>query len=181
VDREPDEVRTERLLLRRPVAADAAFVLSLLADPATTVHNPSDALVDLGEVEALLARWQEQWSSGLGYWVVRDAAGRSIGVCGVKAAELEARPVWNLLYRFLPSAQGSGYAREAAAEAVRIAAVVEPLRLVTARVRPANTASARVAAAIGLERRPDLDTLGEDGPDEVWAGSAAPTRGARTA
>lgn len=163
-----EQVRTDRLLLRRPTEEDAAFALTLLSDPATTTHNPSDALGEPPEATALLGRWDEQWRSGLGYWIVEDATG-PVGVCGVKAVELGGRAVWNLLYRFRPSAWGRGYAREAAAAAVRAAGLVAPERLVIARVRPANTASARVAVAIGLERRPELDVTGDDGPDDVWA------------
>jgi ribosomal-protein-alanine N-acetyltransferase len=169
-----ETIATARLVLRKPESGDAAFVLALLSDPGTTAHNPSDALVELGEAASLLLRWNEQWASGLGYWVVQDATGTPIGVCGVKAVDLAGRPVWNLLYRFLPSAWGHGFAREAAAEAVRAADVVDPERPVIARVRPANTASARVAAAIGLQRRPDLDVVGDDGPDEVWAAAVRP-------
>lgn len=152
-------------------------MLALLADPRTTAHNPSDGLADLEEAEALLRRWDDQWSAGLGYWVVEERSGAVIGVCGVKAVDLAGRPAWNLLYRFGPDAWGHGYAREAAAAAIRAAAAVDGNRIVVARVRPANAASARVAAAIGLERRPDLDLVGEDGPDEVWA----TPRSARTA
>ena len=165
-------VRTERLLLRRPVADDARFALALLADPRTTAHNPSDAIAVPAEADELVARWLLQWSAGLGYWIV-ERNGQPIGVCGVKAVELTGRPIWNLLYRFAPEAWGHGFAREAAAEAVRAADDADPSRPVLARVRPANTASARVAAAIGLERRADLDVDGDDGRDEIRA-----TRGA---
>jgi RimJ/RimL family protein N-acetyltransferase len=152
-------------------------VLALLADPRTTAHNPSDHLADLGDAEALLLRWDAQWAAELGYWIVEERSGSAIGVCGVKAVEVAGRRVWNLLYRFVPDAWGRGYAREAATEAIRAAAAVDGSRIVIARVRPANTASARVAAAIGLERRADLDVMGDDGPDEVWA----TPRSARTA
>lgn len=175
-------VRTARLTLRRPVADDAAFVLALLSDPATTAHNPSDALRTPAAAQQLVRRWQAQWQAGLGYWIVRlHDDERPVGVCGAKTAEPEGRPVWNLLWRFAPEAWGHGYAREAAAEAVRCATAVDATRPVIARVRPGNRASARVAAWIGLERRPDLDLVGEDGPDEVWARPAAPVRAARTA
>jgi len=174
--------RTERLSLRRPTADDAAFVLALLGDPATTAHNPSDALRTPAEAAELVEWWQAQWEAGLGYWIVRLLDdGRAVGVCGAKAAEPEGRRVWNLLWRFAPEAWGHGYAREAAAEAVRCAFAADPARPVIARVRPENRASARVASAIGLERRPDLDLAGEDGPDEVWALPGAPIRSARTA
>jgi len=169
-------------MLRRPTEDDAAFVLALLRDPATTAHNPSDALRTPAEARALLQRWQGQWEAGPGYWIARLLHDdRAIGVCGAKAAEPEGRRVWNLLWRFAPEAWGHGYAREAAAEAVRCAIAADATRPVIARVRPENRASARLAAAIGLEWRPDLDLVGEDGPDEVWATPGAPIRSARTA
>lgn len=174
---EHERVRTDRLLLRRPRMNDSPSVLALLADPRTTAHNPSDGLTELADADALLRRWDAQWAAGLGYWIVEDGSGAVIGVCGVKAVDLEGLPAWNLLYRFAPDAWGRGYAREAAAAATRAAAAVDPSRTVVARVRSANTASARVAAALGLERRPDLDVVGDDGPDEVWA----TPRSARTA
>jgi ribosomal-protein-alanine N-acetyltransferase len=165
-----DDVRTARLLLRRPADDDVPFVLALLSDPATTAHNPSDAVTEIDEARALVTRWQQQWSVGSGYRVVvRRADEQPIGICGAKAVEMHGLPVWNLLYRFVPEAWGSGFAREAALAAVRSALAADPGRPVIARVRPANTASARVAAVIGLERRPDLDLMGDDGADEVWA------------
>jgi RimJ/RimL family protein N-acetyltransferase len=163
-----ERVATDRLVLRRPTADDAPLVLALLADPDGVRHNPSDALRTLEEAQHLVGRWQEQWDAGLGYWIV-ELDGAGVGVCGVKAVQLDGAPVWNLLYRLLPGARGRGVAREAAAEAVRRAREVDPDRPVIARIRAANAASARVAAAIGLERRPDLDADGEDGPDDVWA------------
>lgn len=70
-----------------------------------------------------------------------------VGVSGVKRMTLAGRPVWNLLYRLEPSVWGRGVATEAAT-AVVTRAGHHPLGLpVTARVRPANRASARVALA----------------------------------
>jgi [ribosomal protein S5]-alanine N-acetyltransferase len=177
------EVLTARLRLRPPVDGDAGFALALLGDPATTRHNPGDAVADPARARELVAAWQRQWAeAGLGYWIVeRRDDGEAVGVCGVKAVTVEGRPVWNLLYRFVPAAWGRGYAREAAAEAVAAARRTDPGRIVIARVRPANAASARVAAAVGLERRPELDLEGEDGRDEVWADRETPARRARTA
>lgn len=164
------EVRTDRLLLRKPLEADAPFVLALHADPQAIVHNPADALGDLTDARSRLTLWSTHWQNGLGYWIVEECAvGRAIGVCGVKAVDLQGQPSWNLLYRFLPEAWGRGYAREAARASLKVAAVVDASRPVVARIRPDNAASARVAEAIGLVRRPDLDLDGDDGRDEIWS------------
>ena len=164
------EVKTDRLVLRRPVDADAAFVFALHSDPQAIAHNPADALADLADARTRLAMWSEQWHQGLGYWVVEETVpGRPIGVSGVKAVDLHGRPSWNLLYRFLPEVWGSGYATEAARVSVKAAEQVDASRPVIARIRPGNSRSARVARAIGLLRRPDLDLDGEDGRDELWS------------
>lgn len=164
------EIRTDRLLLRRPIEADAPFVLALHSDPSAIAHNPADVLTDLADAHARLAAWSEHWKQGLGYWIVEETAlSRPIGVCGVKAVDLHGRPSWNLLYRFLPEAWGRGYASEAARASIQAAARVDASRPVVARIRPANSASSRVSEAIGLVRRPDLDLDGEDGRDEIWS------------
>jgi RimJ/RimL family protein N-acetyltransferase len=164
------EIRTDRLLLRRPTDGDAPFVLALHSNPQAIAHNPADALTDLADAHARLALWSTHWKQGLGYWIVEEAAlGRPIGVCGVKAVDLHGRPSWNLLYRFLPEAWGRGYAGEAARASIQAAAQVDASRSVVARIRPANSASSRVAEAIGLVRRPDLDIDGDDGRDEIWS------------
>jgi len=170
------EIRTDRLLLRRPIDADAPFVLALHSDPQAIAHNPADALRDLADAHARLATWSRHWRQGLGYWIVEETAlVRTIGVCGVKAVDLHGRPSWNLLYRFLPVAWGRGYASEAARACIQVAAQVDASRPVVARIRPSNSASSRVAKAVGLVRRPDLDLDGDDGPDEIW--STAPRTG----
>lgn len=162
---------TARLLGRPPTPAHAAAVLALHRDPRAVAHNPGDALADLPEAQRLVARWVQHWDEhGTGYsllsWRDDDVV---LGVCGVKVMALHGRPVLNLLYRLEPRVWGRGLATEAAT-AVVARARRHPLGLpVTARVRPANRASARVALAAGLRRAPDLDVRGEDGPDEVYA------------
>lgn len=169
------EVRTDRLLLRKPTEADAPFVLALHADPRAIAHNATDALGDLAEARSRLALWSTHWTHGLGYWVVEETAlDQPVGVCGVKAVDLHGQPSWNLLYRFLPESWGKGYASEAARATLKAAAEVDASRPVIARIRPQNTASARVAAAIGLVRRADLDLNGDDGRDEIWSTAHSP-------
>ncbi|MCO1577511.1 GNAT family N-acetyltransferase [Crossiella sp. SN42] len=164
------ELRTARLALHRPAPADVEAILAIHADPLACAHNPADALATLAEAEGLYRRWDAHWRRhDYGYWVLRryHEAG-PIGFCGLKAMRLHGRPVRNLFYRLAPAAWGQGLATEA------VAAVLDQARAqgadppVIARVRPANLASHRVAAAAGLRRAPHLDTGGPDGPDQIY-------------
>lgn len=139
-------------------------------DRAAVAHNPSDALADEHSADELLRRWQTRWQrNGIGYWMV---AGRTdptvLGFCGVRPMLLAAAPVLNLFYRFDPAVWGRGIATEAVTAVVDWITRLRPERPLVARIRPGNTASARVAAKAGLVRAADLDTDGEDGPDHIW-------------
>jgi RimJ/RimL family protein N-acetyltransferase len=78
--------------------------------------------------------------------------------------------VSNLFYRLDPCAWGQGVGSEAAMAVVEWSPRLHPGCPVIARVRPANHASARVALKAGLARAAELDSLGDDGPDESVAG-----------
>lgn len=106
-----EEVRTARLSLRRPVAADIDAVLAVHTDPRAVAHNPSDALATRPEAAELFGRWDAHWERhGFGYWVVRrhDSAA-ALGFCGAKVMP----PGLNLFYRFAPEHWGQGVATEA--------------------------------------------------------------------
>jgi RimJ/RimL family protein N-acetyltransferase len=170
-------LRTSRLTLRPPGPADAAAVLAIHRDPRTCAHNPSDALATHADAAELCGRWLAHWERhGFGYWVVRRHGEPEVaGFCGVKAMTLADRPVLNLFYRFDPAFWGGGLASEAATEVVRWAAVHRPEMPVVARVRPANSASHRVAVRAGLVRAAHLDEPGFDGVDELYtAGWVSP-------
>jgi [ribosomal protein S5]-alanine N-acetyltransferase len=163
---------TARLELRRPREEDVGLILAIHADPRTTRHNPSDMLAERSDAFALYRRWDDHWRRhGFGYWMIEEAgSGRALGFCGVKRMRLHGVPVLNLLYRLHPRAWGRGVASEAAARVVEWAAHTHPTTPLIARVRPDNAASHRVAARVGLQRRPDLDADGEDGPDWIYIG-----------
>ncbi|MBB1244654.1 GNAT family N-acetyltransferase [Streptomyces durbertensis] len=166
-----EQLRTSRLLLRRPTEADVEAILAIHRDPATCLHNPSDALTELTEAEELYQRWNDQWSRcGYGYWVARaHDSERQLGFCGIKPMELRGVPILNLFYRFAPSAWGRGYASEAASAVATWASHHVPDLPLIARVRPANTASQRVAVRAGLTRAAHLDGPGYDGHDWIYA------------
>ena len=171
-----EELRTARLWLRRPAETDVDAILAVHSAPEACAHNPSDALTRHEEAEELYRRWDRQWAQhGYGYWVVgRHGRAGQLGFCGIKPMELHGQPVLNLFYRFAPSAWGQGFAGEAATAVTAWAAAHVPDLALIARVRPANTASQRVAERAGLSRAPHLDTEGYDGFD--WIYVARPER-----
>ncbi len=164
-----EELRTERLTLRRPVAADIDAIFAVHHDPRTLIHNPSDAIATVGEAAARFARWDEHWQRfGVGYWVVRHRdASPQLGFCGLKVMRLRGREVLNLFYRFDPATWGHGLASEAVAVVVGAAVECSPSRPVIARVRPENVASLHVAAKVGLAHAEHLDEVGSDGLDWI--------------
>jgi ribosomal-protein-alanine N-acetyltransferase len=151
--------RTARLRLRRVTEADIASIVALSIDPRTHRHSPTGTPTP-EEAEAFSRRFIEDWERhGLGYWVV-EHEGRDVGVAGVKAATLGGRPCWNMYYRFTPAVHGRGLAAEATREAITVARARRADWPVVVRTRPGNDAAARLALAIGLVRRPELDADG---------------------
>ena len=153
------ERRTARLRLRRVTRRDVAAVVSLSTDPRTHIHSPTRAPTR-EEAEGYVQRFAEDWDiHGLGYWIV-EYEGRDVGLAGVKASTLDERPCWNMYYRFTPAVHGRGLAAEATREALAAAREHTPEWPVVVRTRPLNKPAARLAQAIGLVRRPDLDSEG---------------------
>ncbi|NUW34664.1 GNAT family N-acetyltransferase [Nonomuraea sp. SMC257] len=166
-----EELLTDRLSLRRPVPDDIDAIFAIHNDPATCLHNPSDALSKREEATELFQRWDDHWRRrGHGYWVVRRrGSDQALGFCGTKVMDLDGMSVLNLFYRFEVSSWGQGVAGEAATAVVEWMTERVPDLPVIARVRPANTASQRVAVRAGLVRAEHLDTAGEDGLDQIFA------------
>ena len=118
-------VETERLLLRKPRAEDAADLAVAYADPKTVRYIGDGSTSPRDEVEQGIARWRERW----------DANG--LGLCS-----LERREDGRVLGR-------AGYAA-AAALALRDRAFAERgLTRLISLIRPGNEPSIRVAERIG--------------------------------
>jgi ribosomal-protein-serine acetyltransferase len=151
------QLRTDRLDLRRPTAADRDALFQVLGDAETHRYNPS--FPDLAITDETLQRWLQRWEEdGYGYWVVVAPPQTTvIGFGGVLRVTWRARTVLNLYYQFRPEVWGRGYALELARTAVSLAHSALPHLPVMARVRPNNRASARIAEEAGLLRRADLD------------------------
>jgi RimJ/RimL family protein N-acetyltransferase/SAM-dependent methyltransferase len=165
-----EELVTARLSLRRPAPTDVDVIFSINSDQRACAHNPSDMLATRDEAHQLFRRWDQHWLRfGFGYWVVRrrDSAA-PIGFCGIKVMQFRDGEAVNLFYRFDPAVWGNGLATEAASAVTGWAARNIPDRALTARIRPQNLASQRVAIHAGLTRAEHLDTLGEDGVDWIF-------------
>jgi RimJ/RimL family protein N-acetyltransferase len=123
-----EHVHTDRLCLRRQATAEQAA----------------------GMLAACMADWERD---GIGCWTAAQGCGEQVlGLAGVRRTGEQAeggRAVFNLYYRFRPSAWGKGYARETGAAAIEAAAGRTEPGLVRALIREGNTASIRVAAALG--------------------------------
>ena len=113
---------TERLRLREFTAADAAFVLELLNEPAWLEHigdrgvrtvDDARRYIDDGP-RAMYAR------HGFGIWLVENKAdGEPVGACGLLKREVLQEV--DLGFAFLERHWGNGFAREAATAALRLA------------------------------------------------------------
>lgn len=157
--------RTSRLLLRRPSTDDLDWMTGVHSDPLNYPHAPDRAHAP-EQARALSQSLLDAWETDhLGYWIVESdveidgvTAGR-IGMAGVRPSSLAGRPCFNLYFRFVPAVRGHGFAAEACRESLLVAAVFDPTSPVVVRTREANVPARRLAEAVGLIRRADLDAL----------------------
>jgi RimJ/RimL family protein N-acetyltransferase len=157
--RPPGERVTERLRLRPLSEPDLAAVVAINTDPRTNRHSPTGPPTP-AESEALARQFVREWErDGIGCWVV-EYEGDVVGTAGVRPFQRGGEEFWNLHYRFTPGVWGRGLAAEATREAIAAARQHAPDRLLLARTRPTNAPAARLARAVGMRRRPDLDADG---------------------
>jgi RimJ/RimL family protein N-acetyltransferase len=155
----PEELRTQRLLLRRWKRSDRAPFAEINADPRVVEFLPgplapdqSDALVDRIE-----AHFHEH---GFGLWAVEIP-----GVCPLAGFIGLATP--NFAAHFNPSVEigwrlgarhwGQGYATEGARAVVRFGLDTLRLNQIVSFTVPANLRSRRVMEKIGMTRDPTDD------------------------
>jgi len=165
-----DEVRTERLLLRRWRETDIEPMAAINRDPevARYLNRPP---ADGSFVPALERLWRRD---GYGLWALESSepptAGELIGFAGLghpnflPGLEGEVEVGW----RLARSAWGRGLATEAARAAVAQARDVLGMRRLLSIIHPENERSRRVAEKLGMAvgRRVHNPVLGI--PVEVW-------------
>lgn len=168
----PIEIETERLVLRRPLAEDAAVRWTLWTerDPRVPPHRRigPDGRPTVEDVAASLRADREGVRSGL-LTVVRKRGGDVIGYCGLLLDGRGPSDEPELAYELLRRAQGVGYATEAARGVLEWAAAAGYGR-VWAGVRKWNGASLRV-----LQKLAFVDS-GQDELDADYGDSVVTSR-----
>jgi RimJ/RimL family protein N-acetyltransferase len=155
-----DELHTDRLLLRRMVAADFADLHQM--------HQDARVMATLGglrsdhETRAVIERHMSHWDRhGFGWWTLRDPqSGQFLGRGGLRHVAIEGRDEVEIGYGFVAEAWGRGLATELARFCVELAFRRLGLDAVISFALPTNVASRRVMEKAGL-------TYERDG---VWAG-----------
>lgn len=151
-----DELRTERLLLRRPTPADRHDLLRFHADPevmATLGGVRSEAETG-AYLRQLLAHWDSQ---AFGYWIALDPeTGAFAGRAGLRMMVVAGQPEIELGYGFMTDYWGRGLATEAAAAVVRVAFESVGTRDLVCFTETTHDRSRRVMEKVGFRYEKDF-------------------------
>ncbi|MBW4090466.1 MAG: GNAT family N-acetyltransferase [Proteobacteria bacterium] len=140
--------RTARLTLAPRRMADLAACLAMDRDPEVTRFVTGPWADPVAHRAFVAARIRHRYPPGMGYWSVCTPAG-FVGWILLTPDDL-AGPEVEIGWRFLRAAWGQGFATEAARPVLDHALGTLGLAEVVADIDPANMASVRVAAKLGL-------------------------------
>jgi RimJ/RimL family protein N-acetyltransferase len=140
---------TERLLMREFRPTDFDAYAEMMADADVARHLMDGRPLTRAEAWRQMAMFIGHWQlRGFGLWAVEErATGRFIGRIGCLMPE--GFPAFEIAYTLTRSAWGKGYAREGAAAALAYARNTLKRTEIASLIRPANTASMRVALSLG--------------------------------
>eukprot|EP01035_Chromulina_nebulosa_P059717 gene59717-81713_t len=145
-------LETDRLVLRRLVADDAAFVLELLNEPAWHQFIGDRGVRTLDDARRYLAGGPQAMYArhGFGqYAVVRKSDQVTLGLCGLM--QRDNFPEVDLGYALFRRYWGQGYATEAAMVCLGHGVRDFGLRRIVAITAPDNAASAHLLEKLGFE------------------------------
>ena len=156
---DPRELRTDRLRLRRWLAADRAPFAALNADPKVSEYLPT--VLSPEQSDAFVARAEEHFNQhGFGLWAVeiRDVTPFA-GFVGLSTPRFEAHftPSVEVGWRFGVEHWGRGYATEGARAALAFGFEALRLEEIVSFTVPANVRSRRVMEKIGMTYDPADD------------------------
>ncbi|QDK44845.1 N-acetyltransferase [Bdellovibrio sp. ZAP7] len=155
------KILTDRLELRPHRPDDVDFMVELNSDPEITRYVP-DGPIDAAQASKLIASIRSQFlDRSIGRFVVIEKQTRKkLGWCGLKWIE-DIQEI-DLGYRFMKSAWGKGYAREAAQACLDYGFNTLKFEKIIAQIMPANTASVALAKRLGMK---EVNRVIEDGEE----------------
>lgn len=164
-------LRTHRLRLDPVTGADAEEIRTLHADPQLFRHTARPRHVDTGLRAWLTAQESRTSPAGTALWLTwllrPVGGGPALGQAQATVVAGEGGPQAELSWLLARSAQGHGYATEAASAVAHWLREQLGVRRLHVHVAPANTPSERVAERLGLA--PGAEAL--DG-ERLWTGPA---------
>ena len=166
-------LETERLLLRRLTAGDAAFILELLNEPAFLENIGDRGARTLADARRYIAGGPvasyRKFGFGL-YLVELKDSGAPIGICGLlKRESLEDVDIG---FAFLRRCWSQGYARESAAAVMHYGWTKLRLPRIVAITKPTNQASIALLEKLGLRFEKIITQPGPGGENKLFAASA---------
>ncbi|MDQ2920331.1 MAG: GNAT family N-acetyltransferase [Acidobacteriota bacterium] len=154
------EIETARLRYRMVSPNDLDDLFVMFGDPEIMKYLGPEAGTTLSREDSKITieRMMEFWAEhGFGRWaVVNKEDGRLIGLAGFRL--LDGTP--ELFYMFAKANWGKGLATEAARATLRYGFEELGFERIVAAIRPANTASRRVMAKIGLRYEKEITHAG---------------------
>jgi RimJ/RimL family protein N-acetyltransferase len=156
---------TERLLLRRIDAGDAAFLFRLINDPSWMRYIGDKGVRTLDDAQRYIQNGPLEMYERLGfglYLVELRETGEPIGICGL--IKREALEDVDLGFAFLPRFWGKGYALESAAAVMSYGRSAFGLSRIVAVLSHDNRRSCKLLEKLGFryERKVRLQDKGEE-------------------
>lgn len=146
----PHPSPTAHLSFREMTPADLDAMAQLLGDPEAMAYysHPKNRAEALAWIEWNQSLYRER---GFGLWIIEQLADAEfVGDCGLTPQTVDGVVEIELGYHVRRAVQGRGYATEAAAACRDYACDALNLPRLIALIDPANRASQRVAAKVGL-------------------------------
>lgn len=171
---EVDELRTERLLLRRWKPSDEAQMARINRDPEVGrfLNRPVDDDAIAAFYGVIVGHWQ---THGYGPWALESVEpglqGRFLGFAGLAHVPpflAAAGPAPELGWRLDPAVWGRGLATEAAIAARDDTFGRLALPEIISIIHPDNERSQRVAMKLGMHRERQIDNPVIDRRVDVW-------------
>jgi RimJ/RimL family protein N-acetyltransferase len=166
-------LETERLVVRRLVLDDAAFLLELLNEPAFLQNIGDRGARTLTDARRYIARGPvasyRKFEFGL-YLVELKNLGAPIGICGLLKRD------WlddvDIGFAFLQKYWSQGYARESAAAVMHYGWTTLRLPRIVAITKPNNQASINLLEKLGLRFEKNIAQPDQGGENKLFAASA---------